>query len=216
MSNTRLYVHVLLDRSGSMESCRDATIEAYNSYVQSLKVHEATMTRLSLTLFDGQGIDTVIDNRPVGVVPALDRESFVPRGSTPLYDAIGRAVETIDVTKLAEGEAVALVIVTDGYENASREHNSASIKALLKDRQLAKGWLVLYLGANQDAWAEAARIGVGGAHALEFNMEHVQFALAGAARSTVAYSRTGDRLLGGFDDEAREKSAPAMLRRKPG
>ena len=38
MADSRLYVHVLLDRSGSMESCRDKTIDAFNDAGKTVSV----------------------------------------------------------------------------------------------------------------------------------------------------------------------------------
>ena len=59
MDRKRLYAHVLLDRSGSMESCRDSTISAFNEYVNTLRMDAAISARISLTLFDDQSIDLV-------------------------------------------------------------------------------------------------------------------------------------------------------------
>jgi uncharacterized protein YegL len=100
MSDNRLYVHVLLDRSGSMESCRDSTIKAFNDYITRLKEAWKTPTCVSLTLFDSESIDLLHEALSVGDVPELTRKSFVPRGGTPLLDAIGQTAARIDAAKL--------------------------------------------------------------------------------------------------------------------
>ena len=46
-------------------------------------------------------------------------------------------------------------VITDGYENSSREYSGNTIKALVS-RLRAKGWVLAYIGANQDA-VEVAR-----------------------------------------------------------
>lgn len=188
MTENRLYVHVLLDRSGSMETCRDTTIAAFNTYVRSLQIHDATLTRLSLTQFDTEGIDLHHDSQSVHIIGALTRETYVPRGGTPLYDAIAKTVAHIDGVRLAGNEVASLVILTDGRENASREHTKESIKALLESRQHEKNWLVLYLGANQDAFAEAAKIGVDSDYALEYSPTRVLYALSAASESSHKFS----------------------------
>lgn len=189
MSDNRLFVHVLLDRSGSMESCRDSTIAAYNTYAAKLKEAWKTPTRFSLTLFDSESIDLVHEAVPIGTLPDLSRSTFVPRGSTPLLDAIGKTVARIETAVLAANERVTFVILTDGQENASREHTTASITKLLAGRQEDKDWLVLYLGANQDAFREAAAVGIGAAHSMDYAIGNEKAAFAAISRSTSDYAR---------------------------
>ena len=45
-----------------------------------------------------------------------------------------------------------MVIVTDGYENASTDFSADVVSKLLDARQEA-GWTVMFLGANQDSFA---------------------------------------------------------------
>jgi hypothetical protein len=183
MADSRLYVHVLLDRSGSMEDCRDQTISAFNEYVHSLKVQSQAGTRLSLTTFDTESTDLVFDTLRVEAVPKLTRETFVPRGGTPLFDAVSAVVTSIDKVTLLPDERVALAILTDGEENSSREMNAAAVNKLLTDRQERCNWLVQYLGANQNTWAAGAQIGIGRDHAIDFATASVAPAMQSLAKS---------------------------------
>lgn len=209
MADSRLYVHVLLDRSGSMESCRDQTIDAFNEYVGSLKHQSKSGTRLSLTTFDSESTDLVVDAVRITDVPKLTRDTFVPRGSTPLFDAVARVVATADKVTLLDGERVAIAILTDGMENASREMNAESVKKLLVDRQERCNWLVQYLGANQDAWAAGATIGVALAHAMDFSTHNVEAAMGSMASSVGRYRAAPApmaREAAAFTEEERSKS----------
>ena len=183
MADSRLYVHVLLDRSGSMEECRDKTIGAFNEYVNSLRLQSKAGTRLSLTTFDSDGIDLVHDAVRVSDVPKLTRETFVPRALTPLFDAVGKTVATIDKVNLLPDERVSFAILTDGLENASREMTADAVKKMLLDRQERCNWLVQYLGANQSAWEAGAQIGVAAAHSMDFGTAHVDCAMASISAS---------------------------------
>lgn len=183
MADSRLYVHVLLDRSGSMEDCRDQTIGAFNEYVHSLKVQSQAGTRLSLTTFDTESTDLVIDTLRVEDAPKLTRETFVPRGGTPLYDAVSAVVAKVDKVTLLPDERVVLAILTDGEENSSREMTAGAVKKLLTDRQERCNWLVQYLGANQNAWSAGAQIGVGRDHAIDFATARVAPAMQSMAKS---------------------------------
>jgi uncharacterized protein YegL len=188
MNKNHLYVHILLDRSGSMEECRDTAIGAINEYVHSLRVDENLSARLSITLFDSGGIDALFDRVPLEAVPAMTRETFVPRGMTPLNDAIGTTVARIDETVLLKEETVAFVILTDGLENASREYSKDAVKALIESRQRDKKWLVLYLGANQDAFAEGAARGLSAGSTLPFDTECMPAAMKAVARASRAFA----------------------------
>jgi Mg-chelatase subunit ChlD len=197
MADGRLYVHVLLDRSGSMEDCRDKTIDAFNEYVNSLKQLRHGGARLSLTTFDSESVELVFDALRIGDVPKLTRDTFVPRGRTPLFDALGQVVAHIDKVNMLADERVALAVLTDGLENASTEYRAETVRKLLSDRQERKNWLVLYLGANQDAWAAGEQIGAAKAHAMAFDTGHI-----GAAMQSVAASI------------GRYRAAPASVARK--
>lgn len=139
----------LLDRSGSMESCWDDTIGGFNAFVEEQKALGGSLT---LIQFDHEYLVSYKDV-PVKDVKPLTRETFKPRGSTALLDAIGRTI------KETTSPSPIIIILTDGHENASHEYTKAHIKDLVEARQKA-GWTFLYLGANQDAFAEAGSIGI--------------------------------------------------------
>jgi hypothetical protein len=204
--NKKLYAHVLLDRSGSMESCRDSTISAFNEYVSTLKSTEDIDARISLTIFDSSSIDLIRDGISARNFTPITREEYVPRASTPLFDAIGKTVAHVDKVTLNDGENVALVILTDGLENASTEYKKDAIKALLSGRQKDKNWMVIYLGANQDAWATGATFGAPQATTMDFDPDRVQPAMAAAAQSTARYARSGSQVVGAFTSKERGDS----------
>ena len=152
----KTHVCMILDRSGSMETCRESTIEAVNQYLLEAKADDALKEAdFNLTIFDGQSIDT-IRTGPIKATEDITTEEYVPRATTPLYDAIGRGIDTLDGNG---ADKAVLVIVTDGHENASRKHEIDSIKELLKTRQ-DKGWLVVFLGAGLEAAQQGMGIGL--------------------------------------------------------
>lgn len=151
----------LLDRSGSMESCLDDTIGGYNSLVREQAPFGGTMT---LIQFDHE-YQVTYENQPIGEVVPLTRETYSPRGSTALLDALGRAIK-----ECKGGEAPpTFIILTDGYENASKTYTKAHIKDLIEERQ-KDGWQFVYLGANQDAFAEAGSIGIAPGCTMNFDV----------------------------------------------
>lgn len=150
----------LLDRSGSMESCLDDTIGGYNSLVREQAAFGGTMT---LIQFDHE-YQVTYENQPIGEVVPLSRETYKPRGSTALLDAIGRAIKECKTEMIPT-----VIILTDGQENASHTYTKAHIKDLIEERQ-KDGWQFVYLGANQDAFAEAGSMGIAPGCTMNFDV----------------------------------------------
>ena len=145
-------IFFLLDRSGSMDMCRDDTIGGFNAFVSDQRAlnPDALMT---LWQFDHEVLVSYT-NKPLSDVPPLTHETFQPRGSTHLLDTIGEALKS---SPLAEPPIV--VIFTDGEENGSHKFNKSGVKEMV-EQKTSDGWTFVYLGANQDAFAEAGALGI--------------------------------------------------------
>jgi Mg-chelatase subunit ChlD len=165
MSDTpTVHLHFVLDRSGSMDAIRDDVIGGFNSFVaeQAAQPGECLMT---LVQFDNQEpYEVLFDARHVLDIPPLTPGTFQPRGATPLYDAMGRAIAnaTIRAEQRAAGgepdEDIVFVTFTDGLENASREYDRDKVFAAVKKRE-ERGWTFVFLGANQDSYAAGRELG---------------------------------------------------------
>jgi Mg-chelatase subunit ChlD len=142
----------LLDRSGSMEAVRPAVVEGLAEFLR--EQHAADPQALfTLVQFDDEAPQEVlIDGRPLADVAPLTSAGYEPRGSTPLYDAIGTLVERVDSHVAAGGHDAdqVVVVMTDGFENASRTFSQKQIFTTITDRR-ERGWTFVFLGANQDA-----------------------------------------------------------------
>jgi uncharacterized protein YegL len=161
-TKTVLHVGLLLDESGSMTGMEPAVIGGVNEFVEKLRAEEAE-TRVSATLgcFDRHAHDPVVRYAYAGIpleeVDVLGSEFYRPRGATPLNDAVLGTIRKIDEAK-EDGDRAILVILTDGLENAS-ETSSRYVGKLISDKE-AEGWEFIYLGANQDSWADSGQIAV--------------------------------------------------------
>ncbi len=158
------HLSVILDRTGSMESIRDDTIGGFNTFLEEQKKQggEATLT---LVQFDTQDPYKVIhDFVPIRRVPALTRETYVPRASTPLLDAIGRGINDLEcrLSRLPKKERpakVVMVIITDGQENSSREFRKDRIEKMIGEHEEKDDWQFVYLSADLSAIEDAADFG---------------------------------------------------------
>ena len=205
--STRLYVHVVLDRSGSMDTCADDAVGGYNTYVAQLPA----TARVSLTLFDSEGIDLVRDALEPAAA-SLPIGEFQPRAGTPLYDAIGYTVAEVE-KRSAGFDRVALVILTDGFENTSTHFKRADVLKLLREKQERDGWLVIYLGANQDAWVVGEQFGTVADNSLSVESGQFGVALDSVSRATRSYTESSNRQTGrALSSFSREDRARAKRR----
>ena len=147
-----LDAYILLDRSGSMSQRWSEALGSINAYVKELAKGSATVT---LATFDSVGdmkYEVLRDAVPSAEWKDVTDADAQPRGGTPLLDAIGRAVSAIESRP---GDKKILIVMTDGEENQSREMNKVSAKAAL-DRFEKRGWQVVFLGADFDAYTPEA------------------------------------------------------------
>ena len=152
----------VIDRSGSMTGLEDDTIGGFNSTIKKQKGEEGE-AKVTTVLFDDR-YEVLHDRFDIGQIKEMTDREYYTRGSTALLDALGRSIhKTINVQKnLPEeerAENVVFVVITDGYENSSREFSYKDIKRLVKKEQEKYGWEFLFLGANIDAVAEGGRMG---------------------------------------------------------
>ena len=81
---------VVLDRSGSMESCRSDALGAVNSYLRQVRDDETIDGTVSVIIFDSESIDCIRDRCSATTCPPLEDSEYEPRGMTPLLDAVGQ------------------------------------------------------------------------------------------------------------------------------
>ncbi len=184
---TRIFNLVILDESGSMHSIKKEAIDSVNETIQTIrsaqKKHEEQGHFVSLVTFNDD-VKSVCECVPVEEVKELTAETYRPDCSTALYDAMGMSLNALR-RKVAEDDKVLVTVVTDGYENASREYSGKAIKALV-DELKAQGWVFAYIGANQDVEAVAATISI-------TNVLNFQTTSAGTRMMTDRVNRSRER-----------------------
>jgi hypothetical protein len=164
-------ITIILDRSGSMESVAADTIGGFNRFLDDQKTGHGSAT-ITLVQFDDR-YETVYSVAPIATAPPLTGDTFVPRGSTALLDAIGRTIDTTGARLAAmreedRPEQVMMVILTDGEENASRHFDNDAIARRISHQRDVYSWEFVFLGANQDAIATASQMGVAAGSALSY------------------------------------------------
>lgn len=86
------HITVILDRTGSMMEIRDDVIGGFNAFLAEQQA-ASTPATFTLVQFDSQDPYEVLHHdRPIAEVTPLTPEQYLPRASTPLYDAMGRGI----------------------------------------------------------------------------------------------------------------------------
>ncbi|MED5293015.1 MAG: ADP-ribosylglycohydrolase family protein [Actinomycetota bacterium] len=158
--NAPVSVSFLLDRSGSMNSLAQDVIGGFNAFVANQRTVDGSCL-FTAAQFDGTDpFELLYDRVPITDVSELDSERYQPRGNTPLFDAIATLINNVENgsgSSTANSEQL-VVVFTDGLENASRNWTRDQVFALIEQKK-AQGWTFVFMGANQDAYAEGSRIG---------------------------------------------------------
>ena len=154
---------MILDMFGSMYSLRDDTIGGYNSLIEEQKKEEGSAIVTTVLFNDGYSV--VHDRVDINDVKPMTSADYVPQGTTAMLDAVGKAITSIG-QKLSEmpeeqrPSKVMVTIITDGYENASREYSWDVIKAMIKEQREKYSWIFTFIGADIDTMAVSNNLGI--------------------------------------------------------
>lgn len=195
--------YILLDRSASMHTNWPETISAVNTYAAEFaKANEIKQKRITFAVFDSTTpFKLVRENIKAAKWTDVDVKEVFPRGMTPLFDAISKLYAKVMDDRPTRA---AIVIVTDGAENASQEASKTTARSMI-DTLKEKGYDVVFIGANFDAFAEASSVGIADTHTLNTVPASYSRTMANLARRSVTYGLTGQSV-----DFADEDRAAAM------
>lgn len=176
-TKTRIYNLIVLDKSGSMQAIRQAAFSGCNEVLNGIKdaaeKHADTQEHyVSLMLFDTKSMPYILDMVPAEKIELMKEKQFVPCACTPLLDAVGISLTRLEAeVKKHERALASVTIITDGYENASREYNAAQIYQLIGRLKEQEGWNFAFMGANQDVTKVCVdlNIDVQNSHKFEFS-----------------------------------------------
>jgi uncharacterized protein YegL len=205
-------ITIVLDRSGSMSTVRDATISGFNEFVEAQRKAPGE-ANLTLIQFDTENAYEVVFDRPIAETPKLSAETYIPRGGTPLHDALGRTITQLGakLQKMPEAKRpakVVIVIMTDGLENSSHEYTAPQIAEMIKHQRETYKWEFLFLGANQDAILTGEKLNIPGANSVTYAHSTVgtQSVIAATARNVGTFRATGQSVSMTYTDTQRKEA----------
>jgi uncharacterized protein YegL len=198
-------IFVLLDRTGSMQGRWEEAVSSVNAYVEQVRDAAGVdlltdQDRVTLVAFDQypDKIDFKVlrDGQPLKAWEPVKISDVTPRGSTPLLDAVVRIAA---MAEARASERTALVIMTDGKENASIEVTKEGAKAAI-ERMQARGWQVVFLGVQFDAFDQAGQLGIARGQTMSASAGHLGQAMRSTSGATLDYMRRGTEMRYSSDD----------------
>ncbi|HVY87884.1 MAG TPA: vWA domain-containing protein [Hyphomonadaceae bacterium] len=181
-----IHSYILLDRTGSMEPRWTEALSSVNAYAKELATLDggprvdAEITLAAFDAQDGMQFDVLRDDVDARRWRKVTSDEVSPRGMTPLYDAIGRMVSLAEKDR---PEKAVIVIMTDGEENSSTEMTKKSVKAAL-DRVRAKGWEVVFLGAEFANFNDAEGVGQTASRNMAVTKDQLQDSMSRLAKKS--------------------------------
>ena len=199
-----VYNLIILDESGSMQSIHKPAVDGLNETLQSIQsaqdIHKGLQEHfVTIVFFNSNGMRSIMEDRPISQVTNLKINEFSPSACTPLYDAMGISLSKLRYQLDEQGQNQVLVtVITDGYENASKEYSGKMIKNLVRDLK-ALGWVFAYIGANQDVDAVADSMSIDNRMCFEANYEGSRTMANKLSKSRMSFYNKLSQSL--FDDE---------------
>ena len=195
---TPVHISVVLARSGSMARIADDVVGGFNTFLDEQRKQDGD-GRVTLVQFDGQDpFEVLIDGEDLNTVGDLDPARYILRGNTPLYDAVGQMIAKTDAEIFRRADAAEpiedqiVLIVTDGYENASREFSGNMISQLINARR-ERAWTIVFLGADEATFKEGETMGVSSANTAQWDAtdEGTAQMFSNVSRATTSYRSMG-------------------------
>ncbi|HEY4534133.1 MAG TPA: vWA domain-containing protein [Fusobacterium sp.] len=204
--NQSMELVFILDRSGSMSGLEQDTIGGYNSMLKKQKEEKGEVF-VTTVLFDDK-YEMLYHHKPIEELSNMTEKEYFVRGSTALYDAIGKTIVDMNREQMTSEKKVdqtLFIITTDGMENASQEFTAKKVKDLIETQKKEKKWEFLFLGANIDAIKTAESFGIEKEKAVNYHADSLgtqkNYKVLGEA---VLQMRAGQELKGNWKQEIEE------------
>ena len=158
-----IHYFIVADRSGSMSDQIDEVRQELYHHVREMKktvLEKDVAVRFHLSLFDSE-IEWLSSGTLIQDFDSELIERYVPGGMTALFDAVGQAIERAEY-KIGsdidpEREEVAIMVFSDGGENASQKFHSTSLSALIEHVQHKPGWTITFTGCDAAGFSDIER-----------------------------------------------------------
>lgn len=185
--------HILLDASCSMQDCHQLTVSTLNEQVAAMrevqKSHPDQEVKFSISDFSND-YRMWFGPKPIDEIREISEEQYQLRGSTALYDGLGtliaRTIDHVGEDAPSKGTSISIMVLTDGYENASRFYSAGAVK-LMMEKLTEKGWEFRFIGADIDPMEVGRYLGMDVQRTKRFRKDQVD-GFSGYMRDEVCFA----------------------------
>jgi hypothetical protein len=197
MKKDYAHVSILLDRSGSMSSIKNDVIGGFNNFIEDQKKVPGEMSVTLMSFSSHKDTTTIYDMVKLNTINPLTTENYHTTGSTALNDSFAQLIEETgkrlaNISDADRPEKVLFVCITDGEENDSKEHSTEALKKIIDHQRDKYNWEFIYIGANQDSFAEAQKRGILRSANFKADSAGTTRAYASLSADTVKYRKGQD------------------------
>ena len=161
-----------------MSGMEQMAVNGFNEHlktIRNLKIEFPKQEFLcSLTTFNHE-VNTVVSAKPIDQILPIELGQYAPEGTTALLDAIGGNIHEVKEKyqkELDKNElSVVYVIITDGYENASRFFSYHDIARKISELEETQKWTFTFLGADFDAFQTSKMLNIKKENVMNFEKE---------------------------------------------
>ena len=213
MNDKLTEVIFILDMSGSMGPFTADTIGGYNTLLNEQKEKDGD-ANVTTILFDDRYI-VLHDRVNIKDVKDITNKEYAPLGMTALLDAVGKTIVSAGQKLAAMDEkdrpgTVIVTIITDGYENASKEYTWKQVQSMIKEQREKYSWVFTFIGANIDVMKVSENLGIDSRLAKSYKASKKGVdSVYKAMSKSVAYMRTAYAGTA-MNEEAREATLDNM------
>lgn len=144
------YISIVRDHSASMGHLAKGAMEDYNLLIQGIRDSKDKDEEIFVTVIEcGVGhlaLNRIVENN-VNIMNINSISTYSTSGSgTPLLDAVGLAIDSIQNLKGKDSTAYLVMVITDGEENTSRIWSSRNITSKIQQLQSTDEWTFVFRG----------------------------------------------------------------------
>ena len=143
-----------------------------------------------------------LSSLPTNKMVLLNYENYRPSGGTALLDAVGETITEIEpqiAASLIPTTAI-IVILTDGYENASKKYNLVNIRNMISKLEETGKWTFSFVGATLVAVDVATSMAIKQQNSFAFEKANMKSGVFDKLSSSMENYMHKKRLGGNLDD----------------
>jgi uncharacterized protein YegL len=180
---------IIVDRSGSMYNIMQEMNDSVNSLIAE-QAKQNGVANITLVAFSDESVEVYSAKNAKLCEPVR----FVASGGTRLYDTVCRVIDSVG-SRLANTpekdrpSLVSVIIVTDGMNTYTTGFSAKDLQERIEHQSSKYNWQFNFIGANQDSFKEAAKMGLKKEYVSNFTTNNTNEVLK-AYSNKMSYTRS--------------------------